>query len=204
MRICADPRSPHYHADWMGSHVWLDGKRLTHVVEACEESGWVIRDKTDADGNVLIEGNKYLAREILRGRVSIVNPRWLPAPVPRKLIVLVLEGVALSNRSVQLIQWFRKNDDLVEIVVIEPGRTMGWKPCGIWIDDMADLIDDHMQRKLLVLERWFLYGTGESYPVVGSGLVACNGPELERPVVKHISPNCNERAWNTKRRKGRQ
>ncbi len=65
MRVSAEKNSPHFHADWMGSHVWLDGKRVDRVIEACEESGWVIR-------------GEYGHREILRGRVSIVNPRMLP------------------------------------------------------------------------------------------------------------------------------
>jgi hypothetical protein len=69
MRVCADRHSDYYMGDER-YEVWLDGKRLTHVIEADEENGWAI-----VHSDV---GSTY--RKILRGRVTILNPRLLPIP----------------------------------------------------------------------------------------------------------------------------
>lgn len=69
MRVCANSNSEFYNPFYMGSQVWLDGKRIDKVIEADDENGWLIRrDFNDGYDT------------ILRGRVSIVNPRLLPIP----------------------------------------------------------------------------------------------------------------------------
>lgn len=204
MRISADSRSEHYKGDGVAYHVWIDGKRVDRVVEVDDKAGWVIRDQTDTNGHVRIDrAEQCTLREILRGRVTIINPALLPVPVPRKLVVLVMEGCDLSKR----IEWCRLNGDIAEVVVVTP-ELKGWEPQAMWIDDLQELVDGAAQRVVEQVTREFLWGTGEPMNVP-RGLVAFteqqavtvteNGRKLPHSEVVARS---QDRPW-LKSRKGR-
>lgn len=49
--------------------VWLDGKKVDHVVELNTTEGWLIRLVTVENGNFIIEGEE---RETLTGEVKVI------------------------------------------------------------------------------------------------------------------------------------
>ena len=163
MRVCADRNSPYYDVRNFGCQVWCDGKLISRVIEADDEAGWVIRDQ---DNSTL--------REILRGRVSIVNPRLLPVPVRNQFTageeVFAAFGVTLQP-------WQR------EIMVLatdyaRDGRTHHFsftRRTG----KVTFLIDGELAREFFL------------------------DKPMDVPAIKRTPPNHNERAWQTRRRKGR-
>lgn len=160
MRVCwfNKPRDRSY-------DVWLDGNKLRHVCAADEEEGWVVTDD-----------------DILCGRVSIVDPRLLPIPAQRKLVVMVATPDAqLSQYTRSLIDLFRRNGDIAEVVMVGPGL-QGYTPDAVWIDELADALHGVMRQAVR--------------NTVGKMIA----DEVQR---KSLPPNHNDRAWQTKRRKGR-
>lgn len=63
---------------------WLDGKRLTHVIAADDEEGWVVINAIDIHGRLVMDSSYpdgcTPLQLTLHGRVSIVNPALLPVP----------------------------------------------------------------------------------------------------------------------------
>lgn len=49
--------------------IWLDGVEQSMVVEACLSDGWIIRNRTDAQGQCIVEGEDF-ATEKLFGVVT--------------------------------------------------------------------------------------------------------------------------------------
>lgn len=170
MRVSAQKNSPHYDPFYQGSHVWIDGKRVDRVIEACEEAGWVIRDTDQMNA----AGDGY-QRQLLRGRVSIINPRMLPIVAPRRLIVMNMAGSALSLRSLMLMDWFRAQGDAVEVIQVGDNYS-GWTPEAVWVDDLSEMLQSVVA-------------------VVAHRIVSNVRADM-------ASFRRNERAWDTKRRKG--
>jgi len=108
MRVSAVPSSPHYKGS-ESYEVWLNGKRVSNVIEACDEAGWLIRDK-DFDVMQLqsLDNSLPAYSEILRGRVTIVSPRLLPVPTRNRFTaeeVCAAFGVPLQSWQLEILNW---------------------------------------------------------------------------------------------------
>lgn len=59
--------------------VFLDGEQQTGCIEADDEQGYIIRNKRDENGNLIIEGDEFV-RETIHGTVEVRPQRThLPA-----------------------------------------------------------------------------------------------------------------------------
>lgn len=190
MRVCANSNSEFYDPFYMGSQVWLDGKRIDKVIEADDENGWLIRrDFNDGYDT------------ILRGRVSIVNPRLLPVRVPRKLTVMVMQGAIPGKFTRMLVAHWRACGHVAEVIKVTP-ELNGYTPEGIWVDDLEEMFNTAARASMHKVEREFLYGTGEfGSKGILSGLVATAVQADAKWPRSYRVPH--ERAWQTKKRKGR-
>ena len=185
MRVHADSRHPDYQGYGNYHEIWLDGVRITRVVYADDEAGVVVC-ADPRDGRMYEQCLDDPFNTVRRyGRVTIINPRLLPVPVKRKVILMVVDASNIPLRSQRFIEMCHQARIDHEVRQLDE-CLQGKAPMGIFVDDWADAMDNAMRN--------VIRGAARKLEADAIASVGTRGPR--GGIVK------NDRAWDTKRRKG--
>ncbi len=121
------------------------------------------------------------------------------------ITVLKATYAPLSARVERILQLYRDAGYIVQITVVDAARVKRDGPPAIWIDDLVGVTGSAWVRAYERWERLFVEGT-TTHSMQGVIVGECKAWFKEQVAAipkHHVPPNRNERAWDTKRRKGR-